>query len=515
MRFFQKTTKNSDLVKTTQGLNLGALEAEAESTDSSSVKLAEVFEDFLRVFPQLDSEKFIIVGRKGSGKTAIAKFILHEAEEDPNVFCEFVKADELDINRIAQLSSDVDPNVQSKLLFEWIILTKLVKMIVRNNAIEENPNLVQLRKFVEKNRGFIDIDKFQVTEKDIRKGVFIEYLKRFYKVYLGKELNVREEKAPFYKLLPHLEEVVHKILHNHDTEDNEYIVIFDDLDIHFSKTDTNSLESLCSLIRMAKKVNVEIFSDRPGVKAVILIRDDMVRLLKKLGHDTAKLFDSYSVYLNWHDEDQVKNHEEKLLIKRFINRRIASGFERLKLPYQRDDPWNSLVESRTNSHGSTFKFVLDHTFYRPRDLLMVFNNISNKAYKMPICQEDLEEIILNYTIALYYELRNELNIQLAPDCVDKVFEALKAWGNGSYFCYRDFETRCKEVGLEENCSELLSTLYDYSMIGNIDTSINPYRIYFKHRERINEIRSISLEMRFVLHYALRAYYTRTLNSYSV
>jgi hypothetical protein len=77
MSFFKRLTpeNNSGQDNTTSDFFIGTPEAEGETTSNSKMKLAEIFGDYLNVFPELDSEKFIITGRKGSGKSAIAEYI--------------------------------------------------------------------------------------------------------------------------------------------------------------------------------------------------------------------------------------------------------------------------------------------------------------------------------------------------------------------------------------------------------------------------------------------------------
>lgn len=82
--------KESDLVHTTYGMYLGIPEAEAEA-NNLNINLSDVFEDYLDILNQISDGKFIILGRKGSGKSAIGEHIHTLAESDPNSFCSFVK----------------------------------------------------------------------------------------------------------------------------------------------------------------------------------------------------------------------------------------------------------------------------------------------------------------------------------------------------------------------------------------------------------------------------------------
>ena len=67
----QKTTEN---IRTTEGFFIGSSEAEGE-INNSRITLDEVFSDYLGVLNEVNHEKFIITGRKGTGKSAIGAYI--------------------------------------------------------------------------------------------------------------------------------------------------------------------------------------------------------------------------------------------------------------------------------------------------------------------------------------------------------------------------------------------------------------------------------------------------------
>ncbi|EHH1051820.1 hypothetical protein J7I00_004564 [Vibrio parahaemolyticus] len=58
--------------KNKAALFFGAPEAEAESLPTSRVSLFDVYEDHHDLFNELSNEKFIVIGRKGCGKSAFA-----------------------------------------------------------------------------------------------------------------------------------------------------------------------------------------------------------------------------------------------------------------------------------------------------------------------------------------------------------------------------------------------------------------------------------------------------------
>lgn len=61
-------------------------------------------------------------------------------------------------------------------------------------------------------------------------------------------------------------------------------------------------------------------------KAIILIRDDVERMLSSRGADIAKIFSSYATRLDWYQEEQ--NSENDTGLKKLVERRSKYAFEK-------------------------------------------------------------------------------------------------------------------------------------------------------------------------------------------
>ena len=107
MKIFENFTKKQidKLKKDTSNFYIGSPEAEAENTLNSIIQLDDVFEDYLDVIYKLQSERFIISGRKGCGKSAIAERIYSISRDDSKYFCDFIKKGDIDIEKITQISN--------------------------------------------------------------------------------------------------------------------------------------------------------------------------------------------------------------------------------------------------------------------------------------------------------------------------------------------------------------------------------------------------------------------------
>lgn len=288
---------------------LGSPEAEAEGTAKSSIPLVEIYEDFHDLGGQLSREKFLLVGRKGSGKSAFAEYCCLLAKEDANLFCEFIRPSTLGLEKLVQLGTEnPDVTVTFEVLFKWLVYTNILKMFTQNEAVKESKQYVLLQQFLEKNSGYINIDKFEIKQLVQSHGfnVSVEKFKNFMKAKFDRKIETKSERAPFYKLIPHLEETIQKLLVSQEEIDNQnsYMIFFDDLDVGFSTKNQSSVDLLMALIRVCRQINNEIFGKHNiNAKVVILLRDDIQDYLSSLFPDTAKIFSSYSAIINWYQRE--------------------------------------------------------------------------------------------------------------------------------------------------------------------------------------------------------------------
>lgn len=123
---FQKIFSNS---RQSQAVSLGAPEAEAEANPSSAMPLLEVYEDFHDLGGQLSREKFVVVARKGCGKSAFGEYVAAKAEAEPNLFASFVRGSDCHFERLVQLGTSTDDRMAPEALFTWLALTNILKLV--------------------------------------------------------------------------------------------------------------------------------------------------------------------------------------------------------------------------------------------------------------------------------------------------------------------------------------------------------------------------------------------------
>lgn len=70
---FRQLAQNNKIDNEMLFLGSPEAEAEAEALPNSQIPLSSVYDDYSNLVAELQYEKFIILGRKGSGKSAFAE----------------------------------------------------------------------------------------------------------------------------------------------------------------------------------------------------------------------------------------------------------------------------------------------------------------------------------------------------------------------------------------------------------------------------------------------------------
>lgn len=513
MNFISRISSSNNSDKgTTRNFYIGTPEAEGETTLSSKIKLGEMFADFLRVFPELETVKFIISGRKGSGKSAIAEHLFFLAGNDANVFCDFIKTRDLDIQKIVQLGSSKNIEIEEKVLFEWIILTKLVKQITEDESKKSTSEYKNLSNFLTTNSGMVNINSYEIEEIINQKSfeVNIEYFKRAFSTVFGKNLGIKSHKAPFYKIIKPLQEIVLKLLIDRKVDGNSFYLIFDDLDIGFKENDISSINNLTNLLRISKDYNIDYFG-KNGIdcKIIILLRDDIKRIIVSHNADTAKIFSSYEIPLIWYEHENYKLNENSVGLKKLINKRIETNFKNEEIEYNINDPWNSLIAENSYYNGSSFKYIIDYTFFKPRDLILFFKPLQKHGFNIPLTFNNIKTLLSAHVIEMVSEIKNELSASFNHSDIQKIFQVFKNLSRKNSFEIDEILNELEEIEIEYNTNDCVEILFNYSLIGNFDDS-NPYtpRIHFKHREKPDESLAIDFSTKFILHKCLQLYYDK-------
>lgn len=490
MGILTKVSQNKTSINSTRGFNFGQPEAEAEQA-----YINDFFQDFLGVLDGVANGKFIITGRKGAGKSAIAKYIDNDQDSTK---CVLVDPTEVRFQRILQALPDID----CSLYFEWIILVRLVKMLLDTELAPSARYMSDLKKFYNRNTGAINIASYKVSEISSHQEVLFEVLKNSFPSIVTRFYRDKKEvKGAFYEFVPVLREILQTVLKYQVFEDLEFFICFDDLDVGF-KLQRDSA-TLMELIRVAKRYNTQLFH-QTKCRVLLFMRDDIQKHLEAKEADLTKIFGSYEFNISWFNPNDARISENKTNIKKFINRRIQYNFRKNGIAYNENDPWYTLFEecSRETSNKGSFKYILDHTFYRPRDLINVIKDLGIKDYSYPISFNTIQTLLNQYSEYCVGEIKNELSMLYSEDDINNIFKLLKTI---AVHVQKPTFTKLMELFNENNVDEKwFASLLAYDIIIPIDNETN--EIYCNYREK--RITKDVEEYCFTLQKSIYVYFNR-------
>lgn len=450
-----------------KAFSLGRPEAEAEfHQTSANPSLKNIFIDEIGAIDAIGSGRFIITGRKGTGKSAIVGYIQLNShpEVDNTSYCSVVKPFIEHSNAFVVPNPSIDFSV---LAYEWTIISKLIRMILETGQGEYTPEIRTLKKFYNKYDALFDVDNFLKDSANIKQTMSVNILLGTFNTSFTREIGKKDtEGRPFYSFIPGLYDVIRRILKMQIFEDYEFTILFDDLDVGFNLKEETHRTRILSLIRIAKDINnAPVFNNK--VRILLFLRDDVKRNLAGYACDCSKLFGSYEFPINWFEGRNVP--EYKLKLKKITNKRLQANFEMRAMTYNQLDPWCSYISVGGRSSSTIFMSLLDYTFYRPRDIINLFLPLDQQPnFELPLDYNDLKNLLKRFAEKIYDEFNDEISILTSEEernaikvLIGRLVSMTK---NDERLPYIDFLTLI-EPPLE---ASIIETLYGYDVIGIID-----------------------------------------------
>lgn len=487
--------------------SLGRPEAEAETQSEGPLSIKNLFVDEMHVMDALNDSKFIISGRKGTGKTAIKSYIILNSKPEDQTLLSY----EIDPRII--LSETIREDIQDfsqrvTLMSQWCIVSAIINMILDTDQGPSTPEIQNLAKLRKKYLDLFTIDDIVKFGKIERRTMSVNLLKGPFGALFSKEETRDDSKPqPFYRFINPLTKVIEKVLSMQVFEDYEFKVLIDNLDIGFDLFRREHCDALLALIRSARD-----FNNRPAIRdhaqVILFIRDDVRRHLGGMDSDPSKMFGSYELPLIWYEGKNIS--DINLRLRRFVNKRIAENFTRNRMPYFREDPWKSYVEEReeyddSDSPKSVFRRILDYTFFRPRDLINLFLPLDTVEYQLPLSRDNIKKLLRDYSEKVFDELKDELKIKYPAEEYSSIISIISKIAKLDEQNPNGIDRKDVELLLpEDKAPEIIREFYDYDILGYIDNNGD------RHFHCRNSMPVIPVEeCRLVMPRILKLYFNRS------
>lgn len=323
-------------------------------------KVEAKLEDSSRYFYHIDKvdslvfgEKSYVIGRKGSGKTAISEFV--DKSLAPKKFSQKLTFKNFPFNALYKLENNsyTSPN-QYITLWKYVIYSSIAKLFIKNQNID-----LEVRSRLEK---IYSDDLSNALSRAVRKWTSTNFSINI----LGSGVSVGGENQQNGNLnwidkVDYLEDF---ILNNID--DCSYLIIFDELDEDYKdiinpEKHARYTELLTSLFKAVQDIR-SIFNSY-NVFPIIFLRDDIYEIIQD--PDKTK-WDDLKITLDW-SEDALKN-----MISFRLSRAADPNGEILPFVKAWQTAFSSgdvLYGNRKSKKMSQFKYISRSSQLRPRDFV--------------------------------------------------------------------------------------------------------------------------------------------------
>jgi len=441
-------------------------EAKAENNDQYFWNVKEV--------SQIQAgDKYFVIGRKGSGKTAICEHFNQMRAHD--VFSDKLSFKNFPFNELYAHKNQkfTTPN-QYITLWKYLIYSSVCRMMLKNEAVD-----AELRAELTKLYG----DELPLSRR-IGKWVAKEFGFSLFGISAKVSKDPHVNQGEWTAYVDYLED----ILLSHAGEAT-YFILFDELDEDYR--DVIQAEQyqqytalITSLFKAVQDVRTTLGAN-PALRVfpVVFLRDDIYEIVQD--NDKNKWGD-FRVDLNW---DIAK-------IKKVIAFRISRALNPTGESLEFEDAWRRVfgtgligIGSGAKRKTSTFEYIAQSTLLRPRDFVAYLQNCAhdadeNNQFITPDVVKRVDKAFSNY---LREELTDEL-FAILPDVVN-IFDAisqLRKWNFSIDELEKTYGQQIERGFIKEkNIKFVLQTLYLFSVIGNVTARNRPVFRYQNREARLN------------------------------
>ncbi|TEW86797.1 P-loop ATPase, Sll1717 family [Psychrobacter sp. 230] len=420
----------------------------------------------------LRGDKSYVIGRKGTGKTAIANFL--KSQKSYDYFASNLSLKNFPFNTLYSLKDESYTNPNEYItIWKYIIYIDILYLMQENQSINEKVKK-DIKTILPKKpiKGLSRRIK-EITSKEFKFD--IKALSFCYGISdIKDELNWIE-KVEF------LEELIFENIDN-----SNYFIIFDELDEDYKhqsvlEPDSQYLNLIAGLFKAIQHIKSLSFDYNLKINPVIFLRDDIYDLIQD--HDKNKWSD-LSISLKW--------------TKYTIQSLIAYRLSRAKHPRSDIESfgrvWNYFFSGEPISYGGNrdktmtmYDWITKETLHRPRDYIKYIQLCAKKIYESNysrIFPATVTTQDITYSSYFRNELVDEIH-SIIPD-INRVLEIFSKIGK-AHLNINEFTTLYDShysEGLLSNKDSnfILQVLFNFSVIGNHNNETNKLVFRYINRE---------------------------------
>jgi hypothetical protein len=433
--------------------SFGAIDADADEL------LRECFQDHQAYLDVRRLERFLVLGRKGSGKTAIFKRLI--TEKAPTYFAYGHSFDDYPWHH-HDLQAQLGVPEERRYIHSWkyLILLSLGKILINQDQSQPwtdaaRDSLYALEQFIVDSYGSRDPDLAQLFTPD-RELKFKGTLRIPFLEVSGERLRVKD-------LPVHVQEV-NRAIQDHVigalNPRNTYFICFDQLDLGFAKSEPRYEQRLTGLILAARDLFLASRDAGRSMNVAVFLRDDIYQDLQF--EDKNKVTENFAAEVRWTEAPGA------LSLKQLMEKRFAQA---LLGHSDKTVAWEEVFDETKEmpSRQSKYRHICDRTFLRPRDMIKFCNEVL-RSFKDSQGDHDIFDNAAIHGARDRYSdyLLNELDDEIAKHVPEykEYLEVIKALGSEKFMrdnFARQWANRFPDRAAEAPAA--LQHLFEFSVIG--------------------------------------------------
>jgi hypothetical protein len=402
-----RKTKISETTSQLQKIEFGASAAENEMRTLHYYYLKT--DAFLKA---LRGESQLVVGRKGSGKSAIFLQIRDKERSSGDNIVLDLKPDGYKLIKFKEqiLNFLEEGTFQHTItaFWEYILLLEICHKIL---DVDKKRYKIQSDLFAP----YVKLEDLFRAEDYLTEGDFVERMTRLMNNITKVYKNKYGEKEKVRLTNPEITDFIYRndikklrsALIDYLKFKDKVWLLFDNIDKGWPSNGLTSedLTIIRSLVEGARSIQREFAVKKINVFPVIFLRNDVYELLVNKTADKQK---EAKAILDWVDPD---------LLKEMIRLRIASSIEcepHEEAPTEFNDLWRNICVSHYDGE-ETFQYLVERSLMRPRFLINLLNQCKSVAINLnhsKINTSDIEKGFSLYSVDLLtdisYEIRDVL-----------------------------------------------------------------------------------------------------------
>lgn len=467
-------------------LSFGFASADWEASHEPDLLLRGFVDPLNLVHEARVGKRWLFLGYKGSGKSALGEHLRLVAEsDDPQLFVTTVNIADISFSSFSQiLKNQIEPEARYPTVWSWLLLLFLFDSFMKDqgsNAVSDNDFYFATETL--KELGLLPSPK-------LNEAVTVTSDKSF---TLKLSVLIANVEATFKTTksaadLPFFVDRLRMIARRFRSPSRHILVIdgFDDL----LRRGTLQYDALGALIFEANRLNMDFIEAKVPAKLLVLCRTDLFERFP--GANKNKIRQNAAVHIDWNCD--LRNPETSHLVH-LINHRGS-------LTHPDLDVFETYLPTSLGLHGTgdIRRELLDHTRELPRDIVMLFKNLQEHSGDGPMTQHQVGNALTAYSREYFLpEIKDELDGYIDGEDIQAIFKILGAARKRSPSIQElEHHAQIMCVRSEFDLTSILSFMYECSAIGNLFTRRSTYAT-FKHRDRHT---SFNQEEQILIHQGL-------------